>query len=116
MLLILADVQGRTLILANTYAPNNDDPVFFANLECKLTDMGSHPIIWAGDMNMVMDTVLDRSRPSKAKPPKLLTVVNKLCSALGLIDVWRLFNPAGRDLHFSQRCTTCSQGLIFFIS
>lgn len=100
ILIILADIQGRTLILANTYAPNNDAPGFFANLECKLMDMGSYPIIWAGDMNMVMDAVLDRSCPSKAKPPKSLSVVKKLCSALGLVDVWRLFNPAGRDYTF----------------
>lgn len=39
MLCILADIQGRKLILANTYAPNNDEPAFFANLECKLIDL-----------------------------------------------------------------------------
>lgn len=65
---ILAEVQGRKWILANSYAPNADDPLFFANLECKLTNMGSYPIIWAGDMNIVMDAILDRSVPSKTRP------------------------------------------------
>lgn len=100
MLIIRAEVQGKTLILANTYAPNADVPSFYATLECRLSDMGSHPIIWAGDMNMVMDAVLDRSAPSKSKPPKSLLTLKKLCTVLGLVDVWRLFNPSGRDYTF----------------
>lgn len=69
--------------------------------------MSKYPIIWAGDMNMVMDAVLDRSSPSKAKTPKSLNVVRKLCSALGLVDVWRLFNPAGRVLYMFLSNALC---------
>lgn len=99
-LTILAEVQGKKIILANSYAPNVDDSMFFANLECTLTDMGSYPIIWAGDMNIVMDAILDRSVPSKTRPPKSLRTIKKMCCALVLVDVWRLLNPAGRDYTF----------------
>ena len=80
----------RTVLIDNSYAPNVDDSMFFANLECTLTDMGSYPIIWAGDMNIVMDVILDRSVPSKTRPPKALLTIKKMCCALGLVDVWLL--------------------------
>lgn len=65
ILIILAKIQGRACILANTCAPNREDPRFFVVLECKLNELGNHPIIWAGDINMIMDGVLDRSSPNK---------------------------------------------------
>lgn len=98
ILLILVEIQGKTLILANTYSPNTD--MFYADLECRLMDMGRYPIIWAEDMNIVMDAVLDRSSPSKSRPPKSLLTIKRVCTALGLVDVWRLLDPTGRDHTF----------------
>ena len=86
--------------MANSYAPNVDDLMFFANLECTLTDMGSYPIIWAEEMSIVKDAILDRGVPSKTRLPKSLLTIEKLCCALGLVDVWRLLNPAGMNYTF----------------
>uniref|UniRef100_A0A3P9DB37 exodeoxyribonuclease III n=1 Tax=Maylandia zebra TaxID=106582 RepID=A0A3P9DB37_9CICH len=64
MMLMLCEVQGKAVILANVYAPNVDDPSFFGQLEKKISDMGDYPIIMGGDFNEVMDPVLDRSSRS----------------------------------------------------
>uniref|UniRef100_A0A8P4KAF7 Endonuclease/exonuclease/phosphatase domain-containing protein n=1 Tax=Dicentrarchus labrax TaxID=13489 RepID=A0A8P4KAF7_DICLA len=48
MLLMLCEIQGNSIILANVYAPNRDDPAFFGLLEKKLNDLGDYPIIMGG--------------------------------------------------------------------
>lgn len=80
-LIILADVQGKKLKLANSYASNVDDPLYFAHLECTLIDMGGYPIIWTGDMNIVTDSILDRSVPRRTRPPKSLLPIKKPLSS-----------------------------------
>ena len=35
VLLLLVEIQGHKVILANVYAPNIDDPTFFGQLGCK---------------------------------------------------------------------------------
>lgn len=57
VLLILVEIQGHKVILANVYAPNIDDPTFFGQLECKLNDMGDYPILMGGDFNQVMNKI-----------------------------------------------------------
>jgi len=60
----IVEIQGHTLILANIYAPNGDHPHFFIDLESKLHDIGQHPIILGGDFNVVLDQILDKSKPT----------------------------------------------------
>lgn len=99
LLAILCDIQGSKIIIANVYAPNIDDPSFFGQLEKKLLDLGDHPIVLAGDFNEVMDTTLDRSSMSD-RVSKAHTALIEMSKACGLVDVWRLHNPSGRDFTF----------------
>ena len=62
IILTYKEIQGQTLILANMYGPNVDNPNFFIDLESKLHDMGQYPIILGGDFNIVLDQILDRSK------------------------------------------------------
>uniref|UniRef100_A0AAR2JS99 exodeoxyribonuclease III n=1 Tax=Pygocentrus nattereri TaxID=42514 RepID=A0AAR2JS99_PYGNA len=48
ILIVQAEIQGQTLILANIYAPNLDEPIFFGDLECSINRMGNHPVILGG--------------------------------------------------------------------
>uniref|UniRef100_A0A3B4GYN1 Endonuclease/exonuclease/phosphatase domain-containing protein n=1 Tax=Pundamilia nyererei TaxID=303518 RepID=A0A3B4GYN1_9CICH len=48
MMLMLCEIQGKTVILVNVYAPNVDNPSFFGQLEKKISDMGDYPIIMGG--------------------------------------------------------------------
>ena len=68
IIIILAEIQRQTLILANIYAPNVVHPHFFIDLESKLHDMGQYPII-LGDFNIVLDQILDRSKPTLSRLP-----------------------------------------------
>lgn len=98
-LLLLSEIQGHKVILANVYAPNTDDPTFFGQLECKLNDMGDYQVLMGGDFNKVMDNILDRIPPSQ-RQCRPVSVVQEMCKTAGLVDVWRLFNPSTRDYSF----------------
>ncbi len=51
--IVLAEIQGQRLILANIYAPNVDDQGFFIDLEGMLQAAGTpHDIILGGDFNL----------------------------------------------------------------
>lgn len=64
---VMAEIQGQTVILSCVYASCVSDPVFLPNIENKLHEFGTFPIIMGGDYNQVFDPILDR------KPPNLWT-------------------------------------------
>ena len=47
--------ESKTLILENTYAPNNDDPSFSQNAFTRLLTFECEEIILGGDFNLVLD-------------------------------------------------------------
>lgn len=53
-LVLLSEIQGHKVILANVCAPNTDDPTFFGQRECKLNDMEDYLVLMGGDLNQVM--------------------------------------------------------------
>lgn len=100
IIIILAEIQGHTMILANIYAPNVDHPNFFIDLESKLDDIGQYPIILGGDFNIVLDQILDRSKPTLSRMLDSVLLVKRMCSSMGLTDVWRMNHPTDRDYTF----------------
>uniref|UniRef100_A0A3B4UAP0 exodeoxyribonuclease III n=1 Tax=Seriola dumerili TaxID=41447 RepID=A0A3B4UAP0_SERDU len=48
---VLAEIQGQTVILACVYAPCVYDPDFFPSVENALYELGTFPIVMAGDFN-----------------------------------------------------------------
>ena len=60
--LILCDLKrnGKSITLANIYAPNEDDPAFFKNLLDHLEDFEGEEIIIGGDFNLVLDVEKDK--------------------------------------------------------
>ena len=99
ILLMLCQIQGHNVILANVYAPNIDDPSFFGVLERMLMEMGDHPIVLGSDLNEVLDSILDRSSAS-ARASRAQAVLKDLIKEAGLVDAWRLHNPTTRDYSF----------------
>ena len=96
LLLMLAEIQGFSVILVNVYAPNVHDPSFFGEIERRVGEMGNFPIIMAGDYNQAMDDFLDRKPPSVSRRPSANSL-KAMCEDLGLADIWRIQNPSASD-------------------
>lgn len=74
---MVAEIQGHMILLKNVYAPNVDEPQFFADLEAKMLQAGDYNAITGGDFNLVMDPVLDPSSTVPTRLPKALSSSEK---------------------------------------
>lgn len=70
--------ESKTLILVNTYAPNNDDPSFSQNAFTRLLTFECEEIILGGDFNLV----LDAQKTKKRREPRN---VKNLCKKLSIL-------------------------------
>ena len=52
--------ESKTLTLANSYVPNNDNPFFFENVFKHLFTFECEEIILGGDFNLVLDVQKDK--------------------------------------------------------
>ena len=59
---IYASYGESRITFANIYAPNLDQPEFFANSFKKVEEMGNDLVIIAGDLNMVLDQEKDHKQ------------------------------------------------------
>ena len=50
-----------------------------------------------GDLNLVMDPILDRSSKMGLRSPKALLTVQRMCKTLGLADIWQITVESGGD-------------------
>uniref|UniRef100_A0A8C2DY46 exodeoxyribonuclease III n=1 Tax=Cyprinus carpio TaxID=7962 RepID=A0A8C2DY46_CYPCA len=124
---VISDPNGRYIIvtgelyytpvtLANIFAPNYDDEKFVDSVLAILPNLHSHDLILAGDFNLVMDTVLDRSsnrQQSVSKSAKLIQIFYK---SANIIEVWRYINPTPKKYSFfSQLHNSYSRIDYFFL-
>lgn len=115
IVIVLAEIQSQKMILANIYAPNLDDPVFFTDLESKLQITGNHAIVLGGDFNLLMAPALDHSGAVLRKVPRAAITLQRICKSLGLIDIWRIMNPSGRDYTFLSPVHKTYSRIDFFL-
>lgn len=115
VIIVQAEIQGQKIILANIYAPNVDDQTFFGDLESKLQAAGDHDIVLGGDFNLLMDPVLDHSGAAVRRAPKASLTLKRVCKTLGLVDIWRILNPSGRDYTFFSTVHKTYSRIDFFL-
>ena len=72
--------------MANIYAPNEDDPNFFADVSYHLLDFKCDEIVIGGDFNLVLDVEKDKKGGLARTHKKSLEVVKDLRESLDLID------------------------------
>lgn len=99
-IIVIGSLFNTPLILANIYAPNWDDYMFFTKLLNSLPQVDSHFLILGGDMNTVMDPVLDRSSAKHFSISKSAQALQSYFQTYGLVDVWRLLNPLTKQYSF----------------
>lgn len=108
---IISDPNGRYIIvtgklyntpvtLANIYAPNYDDEKFINSVLAILPNLHSHNLILAGDFNLVMDTVLDRSSSRQQSVSKSAKLIQNFLKSANLIEAWRYLNPTTKKVFF----------------
>lgn len=96
----MAEIQGLTVVLANAYAPNIEDPSFFGLLECRLSEMGDYPLIMGGDFYPVWCFV---SKPEHSLPA-LIKILDTFSHLSGYKVNWMKSKALPLTLH-CQRTT-----------
>lgn len=92
---LLCKLAGVPCIIANIYVPPPFSPDSLNKLAQFMAQHSNVPLLALGDINTVMDKVLDWF-PSQSRGGTLLggpTPFAKLMRELGLRDVWRDRNP-----------------------
>lgn len=118
---VFADEQGRLLILkidkgqnsfvlANIYAPTQDQGAdqlaLIDTLEEEVCKAAPHNIIIGGDFNLCMSPHLDKNtteaRVPTCEPNRYRDRVSALCHSLSLFDVWRSLHPDAKSFSFRR--------------
>lgn len=74
----------------NIYTPNSAQASFLCPIASRLAQYANHPILIAGDFNLVKDAVVDRSGHPLPADRALSSAFNEFLESLALSDVWRL--------------------------
>lgn len=99
----LKDDEGRSLLaqilidgvefaFTSVYAPNNDDPMFFASAFDRSEQISGRRII-AGDFNTVLNIEKDIKGGKGHSHPKSTQLINEYMEENELLDIWRVQHP-----------------------
>ena len=101
--LIIVDLEhnGITVSIAALYAPNEDSPSFFQEIDRAIMSRGEHKII-IGDFNLTLNVELDRQNTycnnNRAKI-EVENMMDKYC----LKEIWRVQNQEKREFSWIKR-------------
>ena len=77
------------MLIANCYAPNNDNPEFFHSFCKEIKRFTPQYTIIGGDFNLVLDLEIDKYGGQKVTNFKARDILLANIAALELVDVWR---------------------------
>ena len=108
---ITPDPQGRfvmvsgllyhkPVVLTNIYAPNWDDDKFMGKIISLIPDLNSQQLIFGGDLNCVMNPVLDRSNFKYTNMSKKAKLLSAFMNQIGGVDPWRSLFPQSKSFSF----------------
>ena len=84
--------EKNKYLVVNSYAPNHDDPMFFADVIIRVESYDTGKLIMGGDFNLVMDVHQDRLG-SEANHIEALGNIETFMQENYVTDVWRYNNP-----------------------
>ncbi|MEM6816943.1 MAG: reverse transcriptase domain-containing protein, partial [Bacteroidota bacterium] len=96
-------IDDKRLTIANIYAPNKDSPEFFENLKENITNLGNECCIIVGDWNLLLDPKIDCINYKSINNPNARNKVLDIIGDLGLVDVWREYNPEKRMFTWKRK-------------
>ena len=88
-----AEINNQRFNLFNIYGPNDDDAVFFDILDNELTQIQGENVIIGGDLNVILDSKMDKEGGRGDRKPKQRQIIQKIMEEHELSDVWRVVNP-----------------------
>ena len=116
---IIANVElyGKSTILANAYAPNQDDPSFFENIFQKIDNINAEVKILGGDLNIVLQPEIDRKtcKEGEALISKSARFVNAFLEEHNWVDLWRLLNEGISEYTWRRRKPITLSRLDYFL-
>lgn len=89
-------IEQNEIVLCNIYAPNNDLPNFFRQVEEELESFDSCNIVYGGDFNFVINSELDR-KWSHHNNDNARDAFMSYAESKEMIDIWRTLNPQSRQ-------------------
>ena len=108
--------NSRCLTVANIYAPNEDDPIFFQGFFDHLSSFKCEEIIIGGDFNLVLNVEKDKRGGLARTHKNALKLIQDFSENLGLADVWRIINPEARRYTWRQNQPVIHCRLDFFLA
>ena len=108
-IIAVLQIGERIVVLANVYAPNQDDPNFFQQLIQNIARTNQAEIILLGDFNLVLSPELDRSEKVQYHPRSHKVLLNYIESD-DLIDLWRCKHPDKRIYSWYKKCSNTACG------
>ena len=114
---IICDIKAdeKLLTLANIYAPNEDNPLFFQNFFEHLSEFNCDDIIIGGDFNLVLDIEKDKKGGLPKTQQNSLKIIKDFSENLNLLDPWRVLNPDEYRYTWRQRKPEIHCRLDFFL-
>ena len=85
--------SGKSMSIINVYAPNNDDPDFYAEVLSKAERNTADYVSVMGDFNVWLNPELDKKGGTEANKSKAAEIVNSFLEEENWVDIWRSLNP-----------------------
>lgn len=99
-LFLKGSLFGKTITLANIYAPNIRQVPFFRTITDLLTNFQEGTLVLGGDFNAPLSPIQDTSTGTSSLPYTALKTIKSQLRCLLLHDTWRTKNPDGKDYTF----------------
>ena len=87
------DICSVTFRLINIYAPNNDTPSFFHNIDNLILENSLDHSVICGDFNLVLNPQIDCCNYVSIKNPRSRSFLIESIRLHNLIDTFRYFYP-----------------------
>ena len=96
-------IEGHRITLANIYAPNKDEPLFFINIKNEILKLGNAQILIMGDWNLMLDPTLDGKNYKNINNKKAREEVHKIIAELNMYEIWREENRDTRKYTWRRK-------------
>ncbi len=112
--MITGRIEGLMVTFFSIYAPPGIDWTFYKKIFDMMSAEAQGVLICGGDMNIRLSK-MESSTSNIGHSKPMINKMNSIMKEIGIVDVWREFNPTSRDYtYFSTPQSTYSRIDYFF--